>query len=144
MNTGCNNGAIHYLELFLQRPLQWDICMLHLNELPLRHTFSALDGSTKSPDKFSGPTDSMLNGIVSQWEVVKFKSIPYLSFPIFPNEIIDDLSTDQYYGYCMCWATITGEVDEDLSHLEIGPLNHSRWLTLACRLLRFYVNLLKI
>ena len=71
--------------------------MLHLNELPLRHTFSTLDGSTKIPDKFFGPIDSMLNGIVSQWQVVKFKSIPYLSFPILPSEIIDDLSTDQYY-----------------------------------------------
>ena len=25
VNTGCNNGAMHYLELFSQRPLQWDI-----------------------------------------------------------------------------------------------------------------------
>ena len=114
--------------------------MLHLNELPLRHIFSTLDGSTKSPDKVSGPVGSMLNGIVNQWQVVKFKSIPYLSFPILPSEIIDDLSTDQYYGYRLCWAIITGEVDEDLSHLEIGPLNHSRWFTLACRLLRFYVS----
>ena len=40
----------------------------------------------------------------------------------------------------MCWAIITGEVDEDLSHLQIGPLNHSRWLTLACRLPQFYVS----
>ena len=40
----------------------------------------------------------------------------------------------------MCWAIITGEVDEDFSHLEIGSLNHSRWLTLAYRLLRFYVS----
>ena len=42
---------------------------------------------------------------------------------------------DQYYGYRMCWAIITGEVDEDLAHIEIGPLNHSRWLTFACRIL---------
>ena len=114
--------------------------MFHLNELPLRHTFSTLDGSTKSPDKFFGPIGSMLNDIVSQWQVVKFKSIPYLSFSILPSEIIDDLSTDQYYGYRMCWAIITGEVDEDVSHLEIGPLNYFRWFTLACRLPRFYVS----
>ena len=75
--------------------------MLHLNQLPLRHTFSALNGSTKSPDKFSGPIGSMLNGIVSQWQVIKLKSIPYLSFPILPSKIIDDLSTDQYYWYRM-------------------------------------------
>ena len=140
VNTGCNKGAIRYLELFLQQPLQWDICMLHLNELPLRHILSTLDGSTKSPEKFSGPIGSMLDGSVSQWEVVNFKSIPYPSFPFLSNEVIDDLSTDQYYGYRMCWAIITGEVDEDLSHLEIGPLNHSRWLTLACRVLRFYIS----
>ena len=114
--------------------------MLHLNELPLRHTFTTLDGSTKSPDKFTGPIGSMLNGVVSKWHVVNFKSIPNPSFPILPNDIIEDLSTDQYYGYRMCWAIITGEVNEDLSHLEIGPLNHSRWLTLACRLLRLYVS----
>ena len=34
-STGCNRGAIRNLELFMQEPLQWDICMLHLNELPL-------------------------------------------------------------------------------------------------------------
>ena len=82
----------------------------------------------------------MLDGSVSQWQVVNFKSIPYPSFPFLSNEVIDDLSTDQYYGYRMCWAIITGEVDEDLSHREIGPLNHSHWLTLACRVLRFYIS----
>ena len=35
---------------------------------------------------------------------------------------------------------INGEVDEDLAHLETGPLNHSCWLTFACRILRFYVS----
>ena len=50
------------------------------------------------------------------------------------------ISTDQCYGYRMCWAIISGEVDEDLTHLEIEPLNHSRWLTFACRILRFYIS----
>ena len=40
----------------------------------------------------------------------------------------------------MCWAIITGEVDEDLAHLKIGPLNHSRWLSFACRILQFHVS----
>ena len=114
--------------------------MLHLNELLLRHTFITLDGLTKSLDNFFGPIGSMLNSIVSQWQVVKFKFIPYPTFPILFSKIIDDLLTDQHYGFCMCWAIITGEVDEELSHLEIGPLNHSCWLTLTCRQLRFYIN----
>ena len=39
-------------------------------------------------------------------------------------------------GYCV----MLGTVDEDLSLLEIGPLCHSRWLTLACRILHYYVS----
>ena len=35
--TGKNSGCIASLEALLGRPLQWAICLLHLNELPLRH-----------------------------------------------------------------------------------------------------------
>ena len=44
--VGCNNGFIRQLEGLLGRPLQWCICLLHLNELPLRRVFRELDGST--------------------------------------------------------------------------------------------------
>ena len=36
VNTG-KNGAIRLLECHLKRALQWFICSLHVNELPLRH-----------------------------------------------------------------------------------------------------------
>ena len=32
-----------------------------------------------------------------------------------------------------------GSVDANLEFLEVGGLNHSRWLTLGCRILQFYV-----
>ena len=35
---------------------------------------------------------------------------------------------------------MSGNVDKDLSLLEVGPLCHLRWLTLGCRLLQFYVS----
>ena len=73
-------------------------------------------------------------------KVAKFNPIPYSSFPFLPNEVINDLSTDQYYGYRMCWAIIPGEVDQDLDHLEIEPLNHSHWITFPCQTLRFNVS----
>ena len=79
--------------------LQWDICLLHLNELPLRHIFMKIDGTIKGPDKFSGAIGSQLNGNVSKWGVAKLRSIPNLEFVILDNEVIDDLSTDQYYAY---------------------------------------------
>ena len=116
---------------------------VHVNDLPRRHIFTVLDGTTKSPHKFSSfssPIGSMLHSFVTQWEVANFKPISCSSFPFLPNDVINDLSTDQYYGYRMCWAIINGEVDEDLAHLEIGPLNHSRLLTFVCRILRFYVS----
>ena len=37
--TGCKNGAIRCIEEILGRPLQWAICLLHLNEVPLRQVF---------------------------------------------------------------------------------------------------------
>ncbi|KAB7500854.1 hypothetical protein Anas_10986 [Armadillidium nasatum] len=110
VNTGHRNGSIRYLEMFLGKPLQHDICLLHLNELPLRHVFMKLDAQRKVP---------------------------------ISNETLDSLSTDQYYAYRICCSIITGDVDDDLALLEVGPINHSRWLTLACRILRYYASLVK-
>ncbi|GBP95516.1 hypothetical protein EVAR_70524_1 [Eumeta japonica] len=56
-NTGKFNGVIRLFERRLQRPLQWIICMLHLNELPLRHLFDYLDGKTSGPSTYNGPID---------------------------------------------------------------------------------------
>ena len=111
------------------------VCLLHTNKLPLRHVFVKLDGSTKSPDAFAGPIGKKLDSNVSQWPIVAFKSIPNPYFPMLPNE---DLRTDQYYGYKSCWPVICGEVDDDFRLHDIGPLVHSRWLTLVCRVLCLY------
>ena len=73
VNTGKWSGAIRTLEELLGRPLQWVICLLHTNELPLRHVFTNLDGTTKSPDSFSGPIGVKLGGVVSELDVVNFK-----------------------------------------------------------------------
>ena len=48
--TGKHQGAIRHMEILIGRALQWIICLLHLNELPLRHVFTTLDGTTNSPD----------------------------------------------------------------------------------------------
>ena len=137
--TSINKGCIRKLEEALQRPLQWVICLLHTNELPLRHIFVELDGSTKSPDAFAGPIGKKLDGNVSQWPVVAFKPIPNPHFPSLPDDVLEDLSTDQYYGYKICLSVICGEVSNDLRFHDIGPIVQSWWLTLACRILRLYI-----
>lgn len=43
-NTGCKAGVIRHLEIAFGHPVNWFICMLHVNELPLRHLFLHLDG----------------------------------------------------------------------------------------------------
>ena len=53
--TGKFNGFIRNLEELLNKPLQWVICLLHTNELPLCHIFIHLDGTTNSPATFTGP-----------------------------------------------------------------------------------------
>ena len=141
--TGKHNGCIRSLEELLHRPLQWVVCLLHTNELPLRHVFAALDGATSGPDTFAGPIGKKILGPVSSWPVTQFKQVfvPISSFPKLPPHVIDDLSTDQYYAYKICLAIITGNCDDDLQYLEVGPVVHSRWLTSGCRILRYYVSL---
>ena len=142
--TGKSKGFIASLETLIRRPLQWFICLLHLNELPLRHVFQKvfqnLNGVTSEPDSFSGSIGRQLNSAVSEWKVVKFKSIPIPKFPVIPNSLMDDLRSDQCYAYRrICSAVMLGSVDANLEFLEEEGLNHSRWLTLGYSILRFYV-----
>ena len=139
--TGKFNGCIRKLEELLNKPLQWVICLLHTNELPLRHVFTMLDGTTNSPDTFAGPIGKCLTGDVSSWPVAaNFKSISNPQFVQLPESVVNDLSTDQHYAYKICSAIIMGVVDSDLQYLKVGPIVHSRWLTLGCRILRYYVS----
>ena len=49
------DGVNVRLERELDHRLVWLVCMLHSNELPLRHLMTALDGPTTGKDSFSGP-----------------------------------------------------------------------------------------
>ena len=97
------------------------VFLLNTNELPLCHVFVEMDGSTKSSDAFAGPIGKKLDSNVSQWPVVAFKSIPNPHFPMLPNDVLEDLSTVQYYGYKICRSVICGEVDDDFRLHNIGP-----------------------
>lgn len=53
-NTGIWGGVFHQVEMMLGRPLNWLVCGLHINELPLRHLIVGLDGRTCSDTGFTG------------------------------------------------------------------------------------------
>lgn len=133
-NTGWRNGVIRQIELHVGRPLQWSVCLLHFNELPFRHFFQHLDGVTTGPTSFSGPIGSQLKDC-EKLPVVEF-------FPIdcvLPEVDRKLLSKDQQYLLDICKAIKSGECPEDLSRRDPGPLSHSRWLTLANRVLRLFI-----
>ena len=56
------------------------------------------------------------------------------------DEALCDVSNDQHCAYQICWSIIHGALDSDLQLLQVCPLCHSRWLTLGCRILRYYVS----
>ena len=99
-----------------------------------------LDGTTRSPDSFSDPIGKLLGTDVSEWPVVRFKHIQKTNFAILPDKVIEDLSADQKYAYKICLAVSKGSIEKDIQYLKVGPIVHSRWITLACRILHFYVS----
>jgi hypothetical protein len=134
VNTGANGGVIRLMEVHLSRPLQWLVCQLHANELPLRHLIEKLDGKTSGPRGFVGPIGKQLQ---------KCETLPIANFqPIkvdIPFVDINDLSTDQKYLIDIHQAVSSGECNPDLSRRNPGKMAHSRWLTTANRILRLYV-----
>jgi len=121
VNTGKNDGIIRLLKEQFGRPLQWLICQLHGNELPLRHLLQHLDGVTTGPRAFSGT----IGKAIASWE-----SLPIVLFAKIDCDIpafsCTDLSTDQQYMFDICKAVITGECSEDLLRRDPGAMSHAR------------------
>ncbi|XP_050527619.1 uncharacterized protein LOC126897791 [Daktulosphaira vitifoliae] len=135
-NTGFKTGVIRQIEEYLKKPLQWLVCLLHANELPLRHLFNHLDGKTSGPIGFSGSLGKQLE-ICHKLPVVKFVRIEG-NLPFLKNEV--DLSSDQKYLFEICQSISSGKCSIDLSRRNPGKLAHSRWLTTANRILRLYIS----
>ena len=76
----------------------------------------------------------MIGGIVSNWDVKDFQPIVFESYFVFSDEALCDVCNYQYYACQICWSIILGALDPDLRLPEVGPLCHSRWLTLDSRL----------
>lgn len=101
-----------------------------------------VDGVTKAPTAFTGPIGKLLTDC-EKLPVVKFDKIFSGDMPVLPHEVVNDLSVDQKYLYSMVQAVQSGTCDVVLASKKPGPLNHARFCTLACRVLRLYVATLK-
>ena len=85
------------------------VCLLHQCELPFRHLFKKLDGTTANPIHFQGPIGKLLAGDVWKRPIQKFKRIE-IDYPELPTEVVDSLSTDAQYLYKICDAVSKGEL----------------------------------
>lgn len=137
-NTETNSGIIRLMEEHLKRPIQWIVCLLHFNELPLRHFIQHLDGKTTGPHTYSGDIGKLLKNSVGL-PVKKFASIAS-ELPVIDSLI---LSTDQKYLYDICTAIKSGMCKSGLAERNPGNMSHSRWLTTANHILRVYIGTLK-
>ena len=135
VNTGRKGGVIHMVEMRLQRPVQWIICLLHSNELSLRYLIEDLDGKTTGPKGFTGPLGRQLNNC-EKLSVAEFNAI------VSPKIKINDteLSTDQKSLLDIYRAVSGGSCSASLASRNPGKIVHSRWLTTANRFLRLYVS----
>lgn len=144
VNTGAKGGVIRFIEKTLQRPLRRFICQLHANELPLRHLFEKLDGPTTGPRSFIGPIGKDLKDC-EMLPLVTYETISCTSPDISNTR---DLSTNQLYFFDICKAIDLGHCSQSkkqksaksLSKKNPGKIVHSRWHTMANRLLRLNVS----
>ena len=141
VNTGWEGGTFHFVEEKLGKKLAWLVCFLHTNELPLRHLVEQTDGPTTSDHTFSGPLGKSLGTVTELEHNPRFAKINIGPALIkLDQEVIEDLSSDQNYGYRMVNAIKLGKVPLDLQNMDIGPVYHARWLTTANRFLKLWVS----
>ncbi|CAG9827121.1 unnamed protein product [Diabrotica balteata] len=138
VNTGRKNGVLLFLKIELKRSLQWSICLLHMNELPLRHIFQYIDGKTSGPRKYSGNIGKLLESC-ENLPVIHFVPI-HTTLPQLDAAVIRDLSSDQKYLYEIYQLVSNGKCSIDLATRNLCKLSHARWVTKANRILRVYVR----
>ena len=146
VNSGHDNGAIRYLELMLERPLQWCICLLHFNELIFKRLISLYVGQTKGPSKRQSELDYEIRNVANNIEkVTQFRRIVGNL-----HEEIDDVllnNNDQKYLFTLyCGITarngrkILLEKFGEVPPPPPGAIHEARWLTYANAAMRLYVQ----
>jgi hypothetical protein len=141
VNTGWKDGLVAHLERDLGKKLLCLSCLLHQNELPLRKLFNESDGGfgTTGPESFGGEIGKLCSKPLHLEDVTAFEKVPSTLEDI-EDEVVKTLSRDQNLLYKYIKAIQTGTVPSRLAPQKAGPLNHSRWLTLAIRLLQLYTR----
>ncbi|KAG0722390.1 hypothetical protein GWK47_006057 [Chionoecetes opilio] len=140
-NTGWKGGTHAHLEKMLGRKLFWSICLLHTNELPLRHLITSIDGPTSSDTGFTGPVCSLLSSVNEMQYNAEFRGVPGgEDLTEIPEYILVNMSTDQQVSYQLVQAVKRGVLPSELQEIKCGKVSHSRWLTTAQSLMYMWTR----
>ena len=116
-------------------------CLLHGNELPFKASMVRHMGPTKGPSSYQGPINKAIHDPhLNERPIVKFKKIDCPDFPVLPEEVQKDLSTDQLYLYDICHGLISGDIDKSLTAHSIGDQIQSRWVNSGSAVRRHYAS----
>ena len=139
--SGAKGGLWAHLEEMLGRPLFLVFCFLHINELPLRHLMTALDGPTCSDKGWTGPIGKLLKNVNTMKRLEEFQPVEELEPMVeLSEEVVSSLSTDSQLAYRLVQAVVAGKLDVDLINRLVGNLSHARWLTTAEAILLLQVS----
>ena len=141
-NTGWKGGSIHPIEVAKEEKVLWDIYLLHMNELHLRHLLNSLGLEITDPNKFKGDIGQIISDELHLYEVnQKFEVLgDGESLRDLSEDVVIDLSTDQKYLYKIVSMIKTGTIVMAVLKEIIGPMCHSHWLNTASRICRLWVS----
>ena len=139
VNTGIHTGSLREIQRELKSEAHQFVCLLHLNELFLRHRQTELDGPTTGPQAWEGPIGGALVKDVWLEPVVSFSKMEG-KIKIMPVEVVKDLSRDAALLYKLGLTVQSGVVLPEVVAATIGPPLHARWLTTGARDLRVYIS----
>ena len=132
--VGWDRGAFALFERQTNQGRNRFQCTLHINELPLRHMGQCYLGDTSGPTGFKGELGKQLEKLKDP-EIAAFPAIPNDDFPNIEQEVAKNFSRDQSLLFQACTAVISGVCASAFATVSLGPVNHSRWLTTAIRIL---------
>ena len=165
VNTGAFNGAIRNLEVAVNKPLQWLVCLLHLNELVFRHIFEhvgeffhrflrvsnvdenlCVDGESTGPTTYGGPIGVLISpkgGLVRTEINREFERVPGKVEWGLDDTILHNNDVRMLYHLCILLQEGPNTRNLELMAFfarKVGVVTTARWVTTASNLLCLYMQ----
>ena len=138
-NTGATGGANRYVEVKLERPLLYVVCVFHGVEKTFQSYFLHLENVASTGPFYNGPHGKLLKDGVALEPIVQFEKVPGLVGE-YPEDFINSMNNDLILFYELCIAIQTGVFSESLMRKKLAKCHKARWITLASNLLRLYAQ----